>query len=149
PGSSLAQVLELRAPWLGPLPAHDPMARLVGRAPATALLLPLVIGERIVGALYGDRGAADVPAEIFQELVVVLGHAGAAFRRLARTRARGRGPVAPAARHADEPNVVDARGGSDPLQGAISLSAGTLAVLDSVAPPTSDQRSTLRLPEPP
>lgn len=152
-GSSLAQVFELRAPWLGPLPAGDPMARWVGRAPTTALLLPLVVGERVVGALYGDRGAADVAPETFQELVVVLGHAGAMLRRLARLRARGRGAAVPVVH--PRPEVTSssgAHGGSgplaDPLRGAFPLSAGTLAARREVPRETAEPSARPHLPEP-
>lgn len=146
-GSSLAQVMDLQAPWLGPLPAGDPMARWVGRAPATALLLPLIVGERVVGALYGDRGAAHVPSETFQELVVVLGHVGAMLRRLARLRARGRGAAIPGV-----PSSTGGQGVSgslaDPLRGAIPLSNGTLPARRDVPQEASTRRSGPRLPEP-
>lgn len=151
-GSSLAQVFELRAPWLGPLPAGDPMARWVGRAPTTALLLPLVVGERVVGALYGDRGAADIPPDIFQEFVVVLGHAGAMLRRLARQRARGRGAAAPGGHHRPEVPSSSAYGASvplaDPLHGAFPLSAGTMAARRDVPREAAEPSSRPHPPEP-
>jgi hypothetical protein len=73
---ALGQVLEVRSPFLGPLREDDPLVRLFGRRPRAVLALPILVGDRFAGVLYGDCGSKPIPPSSVAELHMVVPRLG-------------------------------------------------------------------------
>jgi hypothetical protein len=88
--SFFRQVIEVGAPYLGPVPA-DPMneaiLRGLGRAsPRTVLLYPVMLRQRPVCVLLADNGAAPVSARRLGDLLLLASALGPALERVLRAR---------------------------------------------------------------
>ena len=88
--SFFRQVIEVGAPYLGPVPP-DPMneaiLRGLGRAsPRTVLLYPVMLRQRPVCVLFADNGAAPVSARRLGDLLVLASALGPALERVLRAR---------------------------------------------------------------
>ncbi len=84
--SVLGTVVETRAPYVGPVPAGDPLERSLGelgrRRLRAVLLYPVVIRDRTVLVLYGDgAGEALAPRQI-SDVAWTLSQVGPALERL-------------------------------------------------------------------
>ena len=87
---ALSRALRLRSPVLGPIDAGDPLLRVLGRCPRAVLILPILIGERCVGAIIGDNADRAVPPAALAELHMVVPRLGRALGHLLlRTREEG------------------------------------------------------------
>ena len=73
---ALGQVLEMKGPFLGPLRSEDPLVRLFGRRSRAVVLLPILVGDRFVGVLYGDCGTKPIPPSSLAELHMVVPRLG-------------------------------------------------------------------------
>lgn len=78
----LGQVLEMKSPFLGPLKREDPLVRLFGRRARAVLLVPILVGDRFIGAFYGDSGSRSVPPSSLAELHMVVPRLGKALGNL-------------------------------------------------------------------
>lgn len=78
----LGQVLEMRSPFLGPLKREDPLVRLFGRRARAVVLVPILVGDRFIGAFYGDCGARAIPPSSLAELHMVVPRLGKALGNL-------------------------------------------------------------------
>uniref|UniRef100_UPI001F590518 HEAT repeat domain-containing protein n=1 Tax=Anaeromyxobacter oryzisoli TaxID=2925408 RepID=UPI001F590518 len=88
-------VITTRAPHLGPMPrgiaGNDEILDALGRGtPRTALVFPVLLGDRTVAVLYADNGEAPVSPGRLGDLLVLLSTVGAAFIRVIRARKAGR-----------------------------------------------------------
>ncbi|MBI1948476.1 MAG: hypothetical protein HYS27_22510 [Deltaproteobacteria bacterium] len=72
----LGQVFAMRSPFLGPLKREDPLVRLFGRKPRAVLLLPILVGDRLIGVLYGDASGRSIPPSALAELHMVVPRLG-------------------------------------------------------------------------
>ena len=97
---ALDQLFDMQSPFLGPLKDGDPLLDVFGRRPRAALLMPVVVGDRLAAVLYGDRGADPIPPSGMAELHMVVPRLGKALRNLI-LRSRGKAPAP-----ADEPVEV-------------------------------------------
>ncbi len=70
---------QLHVGTLPPIPVHRQMIRCWGEEwPAECLVLPVRIGDRLIGAIYGDRGTSALPHESledFKHLAVLMSEA--------------------------------------------------------------------------
>ncbi|HUB07740.1 MAG TPA: hypothetical protein VMB50_12090 [Myxococcales bacterium] len=84
--SVLRTVAEARAPYVGPVPAGDPLERALGemgRARLRAVLLyPVVIRDRTVLVVYGDGGGEALAPRQLSDVALVLSQVGAALERV-------------------------------------------------------------------
>jgi hypothetical protein len=107
--SILAQVISSPSPFIGKPPINDGNAVVFGwmgrRRPWTALLIPIVVAGRTVGALYGDGGVRSRDFESLSDLVAFGARVGPAFEALLRARHRAR----------SEPARGDGRDGTSPF----------------------------------
>ena len=88
----LADVLQNRAPFLGPIPKGDGLSLLLARSSKASLAVPLMVGNKTVGVVVGDKGDDAISPRVIadlQRLVPSVGKALAALikRRKAQTRA--------------------------------------------------------------
>lgn len=81
-GGILGKVYDLRGPFLGPLADDDPLVEVLGRRPASCLAVPVLVGDQLAAAIYGDCGDRPVPQNAFIELQTVLPHLGEGLREL-------------------------------------------------------------------
>ncbi len=83
--SVLRTVVEARAPYVGPVPAGDPLETALGelgRSHLRAVLLyPVVIRDRAVLVVHGDSGGEALAPRQLSDIAVVLSQAGAALER--------------------------------------------------------------------
>jgi hypothetical protein len=80
--SALAQVASMRSPFLGPLKPDDPLARLFGRQPRATVLVPILVGDRLLGVIYGDCGVRSIPPSSLAELHMVVPRLGRGLANL-------------------------------------------------------------------
>ncbi|MCB0220917.1 MAG: hypothetical protein KDH09_14555 [Chrysiogenetes bacterium] len=75
--------------YLGPIPktpANDEFVRITGgKRPRNCLIVPILIGNRIVNLLYADNGHASELAADFSQIMPVLQTVGKAYERLIRS----------------------------------------------------------------
>ena len=75
--------------YLGPIPktpANDEFIRITGgKRPRNCLIVPILIGNRIVNLLYADNGHASELAADFSQIMPVLQTVGLAYERLIRS----------------------------------------------------------------
>ncbi|MCP4502275.1 MAG: hypothetical protein GY822_20155 [Deltaproteobacteria bacterium] len=90
---SLSRMLEMQSPLLGPLDDGDPLVALLGRSPHAALVMPLMVADKLAAVLYADRGKAPIPPSCMAELHMVVPRLGKALRNLI-LRSRGQTPSA-------------------------------------------------------
>lgn len=110
-GSVLARLHESKSPLLGPMAEDDPLTAAFGARPRAAVLVPILVGDVLAGALYGDNGAKAVPPSSLAELHMVVPRLGKALRNLIlrRKKAAAADDAAEAARSvAVEPRAADA-----------------------------------------
>jgi Type II secretion system (T2SS), protein E, N-terminal domain len=79
---ALAQVVQMQSPFLGPLKDGDPLARLIGRKPRAAVLVPIHVGDKVAGVLYGDAGTRSIPPSTLAELHMVVPRLGKGLKNL-------------------------------------------------------------------
>lgn len=72
----LGQVYSMRSPFLGPLKREDPLVRLFGRKPRAVVLMPILVGDRLLGVLYGDASGRSIPPSALAELHMVVPRLG-------------------------------------------------------------------------
>lgn len=72
----LGQVHSMRSPFLGPLKREDPLVRLFGRRPRAVVLMPILVGDRLLGVLYGDASGRSIPPSALAELHMVVPRLG-------------------------------------------------------------------------
>ena len=89
---ALSRALRLRSPVLGPVDVGDPLLRLLGRRPRAVLILPILIGERCVGAVIGDNAERAVPPSALADLHMVVPRLGKALGNLILRARRGGAP---------------------------------------------------------
>ncbi|MHB8419360.1 MAG: HEAT repeat domain-containing protein [Myxococcales bacterium] len=86
--SVLRTVAEARAPYVGPVPAGDPLERALGemgRGRLRAVLLyPVVIRDRTVLIVYGDGGGEALAPRQLSDVALVLSQVGTALERVIR-----------------------------------------------------------------
>lgn len=75
--------------YLGPIPktpANDEFVRITGgKRPRNCLIVPVLVGNRIVNLLYADNGHASELAADFSQIMPVLQTVGNAYERLIRS----------------------------------------------------------------
>jgi hypothetical protein len=93
--SSLRTVVDTRAAYVGPIPAGDPLESslgYLGRSRLRAVFLyPVVVRDRTVGVVYGDRGGEALAPSQLSDVSLVLSQLGAAFERVLTQKGRGEG----------------------------------------------------------
>lgn len=110
-GHALGQVLEMRSPFLGPLRKEDPLVRLFGRRSRAVVLLPILLGDRFAGVLYGDCGSKSIPPSSLAELHMVVPRLGKGLGNLIlrnKKALRSLAVVAPSRRGAAASSIVGA-----------------------------------------
>ncbi len=95
---TVARALRLRSPVLGPVAADDPLLRILGRRPRAVLVVPILLGDRVVGAVIGDNGDRAVSPVALAELHMVVPRLGRALGNL----------ILRARRHPATPSTVEA-----------------------------------------
>jgi hypothetical protein len=84
--SSLRTVVDTRASYVGPIPAGDPLESslgYLGRSRLRAVFLyPVVVRDRTVGVVYGDRGGEALAPSQLSDVTLVLSQLGGAFERV-------------------------------------------------------------------
>lgn len=79
--------------YLGPLPentANNMLLQAMERdPPRTALLAPVVVGERLAAILYADNGGRGIPSKRVAGMVLLAQRAGLCFERMIRRRKQG------------------------------------------------------------
>jgi hypothetical protein len=90
--SSLRTVVDTRASYVGPIPAGDPLESslgYLGRSRLRAVFLyPVVVRDRTVGVVYGDRGGEALAPSQLSDVTLVLSQLGGAFERVLVERGR-------------------------------------------------------------
>ena len=66
---ALGRAVSLRSPSLGPVDAHDPLCRLLGRQPRSVLVVPIVFGQRVIGAIVGDNHDTPISPSLMGDLL--------------------------------------------------------------------------------
>lgn len=79
---ALAKLADMQSPFLGPLDDEDPLTELWGRAPRASLLVPVIVGNALAGAVYGDCGPKSIPPSSLAELHMVVPRLGKGLRNL-------------------------------------------------------------------
>jgi hypothetical protein len=84
--SSLRTVVDTRASYVGPIPPGDPLESslgYLGRSRLRAVFLyPVVVRDRTVGVVYGDRGGEALAPSQLSDVTLVLSQLGGAFERV-------------------------------------------------------------------
>lgn len=65
----LGRAVSLSSPSLGPIDDNDPLCRLLGRKPRSVLVVPIMLGERAIGAIVGDNDEKPIPPTLLGELL--------------------------------------------------------------------------------
>jgi hypothetical protein len=114
--SAFRQVVATRQSHVGPIAAGDPgidamLARLGGEVPPAALILPIVLRDRVVAIVVAHRGHADLKLADVTELLPLATAASDALGRLIvkHKAATYRAPPAPAAAEFDDEQAVTRR----------------------------------------
>jgi HEAT repeat protein len=84
---AFAQCAQGRSPYIGPVATGEPeldaaLARMGGQVPASALLLPVVIKDRVVALVYAHRGEESLSIAEVAEVLPLAGEASLALSRL-------------------------------------------------------------------
>jgi hypothetical protein len=99
--SSMRMVVEGRAAYVGPIPPGDPLESSLaslGRSRLRVVFLaPVVIRDRTVAVVYGDRGGEALAPSQLSEVSLVVSQLGPALERVLKS--RGRDGAAPPAEH--------------------------------------------------
>ena len=152
----LGQVHSMRSPFLGPLKREDPLVRLFGRRPRAVVLMPILVGDRLLGVLYGDASGRSIPPSALAELHMVVPRLGKGLGNLILRKKRalraqlgapeqlvvGELPgaadadAAPGAPTEEESIAVAARAPSHPLP-TIDLDISVLDDVDTLEAPAS------------
>ncbi len=86
----LRTVVEGKAPYVGPIPAGDPLEGALGalgRGRLRAVLMyPVVIRDRTVAVVHGDRGGEALAPRQLSDVALVLSQLGAQLERVIRER---------------------------------------------------------------
>lgn len=99
--STFRQAVNTASPYIGPIATGDAevdsmIKRMGGVVPPSALLLPLVLKNRVVALLVGHRGADSLRVNELSELLPLAGVAGEALGRIImRGKSRGMSSVPP------------------------------------------------------
>jgi hypothetical protein len=95
--SSLRMVVEGRAAFVGPIPPGDPLESSLaslGRSRLRAVFLaPVVIRDRTVAVVYGDRGGEALAPSQLSEVSLVVSQLGPALERILKSRGRDGTPA--------------------------------------------------------
>lgn len=87
-GMALSRLHDIRSPFLGPIAEADPLVKAFGARPRAAVLVPIVVGDVLAGALYGDNGEKAIPPSSLAELHMVVPRLETALRNLILRRKR-------------------------------------------------------------
>lgn len=79
---AIAHAVRLRSPSLGPVAKSDPLVRLLGRAPRAFLIVPVLLGDRVIGAVVADNADKAIPPAALAELHMVVPRLGRALGNL-------------------------------------------------------------------
>ncbi len=94
----LHTVVDGKAPYVGPIPAGDPLEGALGalgRGRLRAVLMyPIVIRDRTVAVIHGDRGGEALAPRQLSDVALVLSQLGGQLERVIRERRQARRPPA-------------------------------------------------------
>ena len=78
----VARSMSLKSPSVGPIDEADPLVRLLGRKPRAVVVVPILLGDRAIGAVIGDNGDKAVASTVLAELQAFVPRLGKALGAL-------------------------------------------------------------------
>ena len=78
----IARSMSLMSPSVGPIDDGDPLVRLLGRKPRAVVVVPILLGNRAIGAVVGDNGDKAIASTVLAELQAFVPRLGKALGAL-------------------------------------------------------------------
>ncbi len=78
----IARAMTLMSPVVGPVDENDPICRLLGRRPRAVVVVPILLGDRAIGAVVGDNGDKPIASVVLAELQMLVPRLGKALGNL-------------------------------------------------------------------